>query len=146
MSVWRRVEVWGLMALVAAGLIWVASSHWRMGREDAGDGNSVIRQLQLTRAQVTPHASHCQLRVEFTASNTGPTAFEVRPPGVRLLDASGGDLPLFFAPGAFPPALAPGQTGASWCEFWLTAAQAVGPLTLEVGGRRTKVTVPATGG
>lgn len=149
MNVLRRVEVWGLLVLVAAGLIWVAVDHKRRqgGDGDAGaDGPSAIRNLRVTHTRITPHAAHRQLRIEFTATNTGPEPFETRAPGVRLIDAAGNELPHFFAPGAFPPALAPGAAGASWGEFWLTAAQVAGPLTLEVGGRRTEVRVPSTGG
>lgn len=149
----RRPEIAVLLAVVLAGLVWVAVDQ-RARHHDQDDlsgqnAGAVARELKITQVRVLPDGSHRRLRLEFTARHEASAPIEVRSPGVRLLDAAGAEVPVFFAPGDFPPALAPGATSASWIEFWLTEPQAAGPLTLEVAGRRTRVPdapAAATGG
>jgi hypothetical protein len=149
MRLFRRAEVWGLLALVLAGLAWVSIDQWRQRSGStsttSGRPGAIVHDLRITRAALTPHGSHFQLRIEFTARHEQAAPLEVGPPAVRLFDAAGREMPVFFAPGAFPTALPPGAVAASWIEFWLTNAQAASPLTLEVGGCQTSVSPPASG-
>lgn len=155
MSLLRRPEIAVLLAVVLAGLVWVAvdqrarhHGHGDASGQDAGAGAGV-RELQITRVRVLPDGSHRRMRLDFTARHEASAPVEVRSPHVRLLDSTEAEVPAFFAPGEFPPTLAPGATAASWIEFWLTESQAAGPLTFEVAGRRIRVpgTLPAaTGG
>jgi len=140
-----RPEVWVLLALVAAGLVWVAADQRPKARSnsgseaaDAGMGAGV-QDLRLYRTAMVPDGAHRRLRIEFTARHGAAEPLDVRPPAARLLDASGAELPPFFAPGAFPPALPPGTTAASWMEYWLTPAQAEGPLTFQLAGAQIPV-------
>jgi hypothetical protein len=150
MRLFRRAEVWGLLALVLAGLAWVSIDQWR--RQSGSTGHTsgrpgaIVHDLRITRTALTPHGSHRQLRIEFTARHDQSAPLEVGPPAVRLFGAGGREMPVFFAPGASPPALPPGAVAASWIEFWVADAQAAGPLTLELGGCQTSVPDPATGG
>ena len=150
MSLFRRAEVWGLLALVLAGLAWVGVDQWRRRPDLSGDGStraaSAVHDLRITRATLAPHGRHRRLRVEFTARHDQSAPLAVAPPTVRLLDPAHREIPVFFAPGDFPPALPPGPAAASWIEFWLTEAQASEPLTFEVGGNRISVPSPASGG
>ncbi|MFN0128315.1 MAG: hypothetical protein ACKV19_16705 [Verrucomicrobiales bacterium] len=145
----RRPELWLLLVLVAAGLVWVAvtqsGSRSPESFSRSADGSGMVDDLQVTRTQWTPDGTHRRLRVEFTAENRTTEALDVAPPSVRLLDAAGAEVPLFFVPGAFPPALAPGTRSASWIEFWLTEHQARDSMTLVVEGRRVLI-APATRG
>jgi len=152
MSPHRRPEIWLLIGLVAAGLTWVALDQRRATHEpppEAPDtSSSTVRDLRITRTQRTPDGAHIRLRIEFTARHGAPHPIDVRSPQVRLLDASGAEVPAFFEPGSFPPSLPPNMTAASWIEFWLTESQAASPLELVVAGRRTAVTLapPAANG
>lgn len=140
MNLLRRPEVCLLLAAVVAGLVWVAVTQWRPSGPDIpsrGTGN--VDDLQVTRALWSTDGSHHRLRVEFIANHRSPGAIEVQPPAVRLMDAANADVPVFFSPGSFPPALPPGTPAASWIEFWLTDAQARGPLTFELGGRQVPI-------
>lgn len=145
----RRPELWLLLVLVMAGLTWVAVTQSRSRSPEtsglSAGGSGMVDDLEITRTQWTPDGTHRRLRVEFTAENRAAEALDVSPPTVRLLDASGAEIPVFFVPGAFPPALAPGTRSASWIEFWLTDPQARSSMTFIVHGRRVSI-ASATGG
>ena len=135
MSVLRRPEVIVLLALVMAGLGWVAWSR----RPQPAATPATVSELTIVRAVATRDGAHQRLRVEFSVRHSLPQAVEVRAPTVRLLDRAEATVPEFFRPGEFPPALPPGPPAASWVEFWLSEGQAAGPLTLEVAGARVEV-------
>src|SRR5690606_2275962 len=97
--------------------------------------------LTITGAHVQPEGDHRRVRVEFTATHHEPAPLSARPPHVRLLGATGDELPAFFVPGEFPPDLPSGTPAASWFEGWLTPAQAAAPLTLEVAGQKAAVVI-----
>jgi len=140
MNFWRRPEIWILAVLIAGGLGWVVHSQ-RAHRRSAEVTGTGLRDVHVIQATLSREGTHQRLRVEFTARHDAAEPLEVASPAVRLLDATGAEMPPFFAPGAFPPALAPGAPAASWMEFWLTDSQARAPLSLEVAGQRVPVPV-----
>lgn len=143
MTLLRRPEVCVLLAIVLAGLVWVALDQRSRGSGStpASDTNPATRvlDLRISRAEMVADGSHRRLLIDFSARHEAADSLEVRSPTVRLLDAADSEVPSFFVPGAFPPALPPGPVAASWMEFWLTEAQAAGPLTLDLAGHRIRV-------
>jgi hypothetical protein len=137
MNALRRPEVVVLFAAVLVAIGWVVYDSSR--RTHFGPGDQAVRQIEITKVQVTQDGTHRRLRVELVAVNPGSTPLEMRPPAVRLLDASGAQVPEFFQPGVFPPALPPATKAASWLEYWLTENQLAAPLRLEIDGQQVAV-------
>jgi hypothetical protein len=136
MNALKRPEVIVLLALVLAGLGWVAldlGKKWPAGRPAGG------HEIEITKVESFPEGLHRRLRLEVTGINAGAVPLEFRAPTVRLLDANGATIPEFFQPGVFPPALPPGVKATTAVEFWLPEAQADGALELEIDGRRWPV-------
>lgn len=163
LSIFKRIEVWILLALTAAGLAVVLLSTGPQddpgdddGRPPAGqadkdkpeqppspsapaefghDGPLVIDEVDLTR-----EGEHSYLvEVHFSFDNQRDA--ELRPvEQAKLITASGKSVPVFvLAFASFPPPLPAGQETASSMLFSLGAADVVGELTLDIAGSRAAV-------
>ncbi len=95
--------------------------------------------VKVTAVQRHAEAGHILLEITFSAENPGAAVVEIASPAVRLLAADGREIPHFFAPGRFHPALAAKAATQSQADFWAEESQAGGALNLEVLGTRVPV-------
>lgn len=143
MNVFKRIEVWILLLLVVGVVLWVLLSNGNSedgggaGTSIASDGASsanAVSQRALTRDY-----GNAKLVLDFHFENHSSEPMLVAPPAVRLLDATGADIPPFFLPFTEHTEVAPGRREKVTQAYWLEAADLEGELWLEISGERLPV-------
>lgn len=150
MNLFKRVELWVLLAIVLGGLVWVFTSGPAEQEEDAG-GTTPPRKkgaivqgdpdqpLLVHRSVLERDYGNARLDIEVRIQNTGKEKLVLQPPQVRLLTGSGREIPGFFLPFEPQPEIAPGTTQDVQLRYWLEKKDLQEALTLEVNGLRAKV-------
>ncbi|MGI9244733.1 MAG: hypothetical protein ACR2RV_28275 [Verrucomicrobiales bacterium] len=167
MSIFKRVEVWILLVLAVAGLVYVLLSQQESppGRapgqqatrpDSAGSIDSSPDakapttepqtpafdsggQLEVTRVRVNRNGREYLTEVDFSYDNQTQETLRTIEDG-KLITASGKALPVFFV--AFtgaPPELPAAQKSDATVRFQLGSEDIIGELSLDVGGQRTPV-------
>ena len=138
----KRIELWVLLAIIVAGLVFVFSSR-HPDEGDAGAGVQTAaaeeKPLQIHRCIVTRDGSNAQLDIELRVKNTTPNALVLQSPAAKLLDGKGREIPGFFLPFEPQPEVAPGSTQDVQLRYWLAAPDVRGALKLEVNGASAEV-------
>lgn len=130
----RRIELWLLFAVIAAGLIFVFASRHR-DDEDAGGAPPAPADdppIVLHRCVIERDRGNARLDIELRLRNDRSEMLVLQPPKARLLAASGRDIPAFFLPFEELPEVPPKTTRDVQLRYWLEAADLQGALKLEV--------------
>lgn len=161
MNVFKRIEVWILLVLTAAGLVFVLLSRQeelaKRGpgtRDVGGEGLPVPAanpapaqaaafepggQLEVAGVRVNRSGREYLTEVEFSYDN--PSEKPLRTfEEAKLITSSGEALPAFFL--AFtepPPELPAKQRSDATVRFLLHSEDIIGELTLDVGGQRKQI-------
>lgn len=149
MNLFKRVELWVLLAIVVGGLAWVFTSG-PGEEEDAADESrprktgTVVKgdpgkPLQVHRAVVERDYGNARLDIEARIQNSGTEKLVLQPPQVRLLTASGREIPGYFLPFEPQPEIAPGTTQDVQLRYWVEKKDLQEGLILEVGSHKTQV-------
>src|SRR5437763_991377 len=99
----KRVELWVLLAVVAAGLVYVfVSRRDGLDETDAPGATSVAAPedtpLGLHRCVLERDRDHARLEVEIRVRNRGGDVLALQPPRARLVAAQGREIAPFFLP------------------------------------------------
>ncbi|RBP39705.1 hypothetical protein DES53_109132 [Roseimicrobium gellanilyticum] len=148
MNLFKRVELWVLLAIVVGGLVWVFTSG--PSEEEEGDTppprktGTVVKgdpgkPLQVHRAVVERDFGNARLDIEARIQNSGSEKLVLQPPQVRLLTASGREIPGYFLPFEPQPEIAPGTTQDVQLRYWLEKKDLQDGLSLEVSGNKAAV-------
>lgn len=144
MTFLKRIEVWVLLAVIAAGLVWVFSSG--SGDIDGEDGESenpmatsgsltpASGPIQIYRSVVERDYGNARLDLEVRVRHEGSEKLVLQSPKVRLLTGSGREVPSFFLPFDAQPEVAPKSTQDVQLRYWLEKKDLAEALTLEVNG------------
>ena len=140
----RRIELWLLLAVIVAGLIFVFASRQR-DDEPAGSGGSTgtassdDAPLKLHRCILKRDDGTARLDIELRLQNTAAEKLVLQSPDARLLSATGREIPGFYLPFDPLPEVAANSTQDVLIRFWLGAADLQGALRFEVKGRSIEV-------
>ena len=145
LALFKRVEVLLLLVLSIGVAAWVLSS--KPPQEDAEwdrpiEEPTAATEDKIHRCVIERDHGHARLDIELRISNTGTQRLGMQPPQVRLLNGSGAEVPPFFLPFEAQPVVPPGNTQDARLRYWVTKADLVGPLTLEVQGKKIEVKSP----
>jgi hypothetical protein len=149
MNLFKRVELWVLLAVVLGGLVWVFTSG-PAEEDEAGEGSpprksgTVVKgdpskPLQVHRSVLERDYGNARLDIDVRIQNLGKDKLVLQPPQVRLLTGSGREIPGFFLPFEPQPEIAPGTTQDVQLRYWLEKKDLQEALTLEVSGNQAKV-------
>ena len=137
MPIFKRIELWVLLAVVAGGLIWVFTSGESSDEagEDAVTTESTDAPLKLHRLTLKRDYGNARLDLDVRVQHRGADKLVMQSPKVKLLTGAGREVPSFFLPFEALPEVAPGSTQDVQLRYWLEAKDLEGALTLEVEGR-----------
>ncbi len=145
MNFLKRIELWVLLAVIVAGLVWVFTSSSSDEEEpDASDGatSSVETHeapLKLHRCVLERDYGNARLDIELRVRNDSSDKLVLQAPKVKLLTDKGREVPSFFLPFDPVPEVAVKSTLDVQLRYWLDAADLQGALTLEVDGKTIPV-------
>lgn len=142
MHLLKRIELWILLLLIAAGLAWVFTSG--NGEDDPGDdGTAQVEDsgapLRLHRCVLKRDYANARLDIELRVRNDSPDTLAMQAPKVKLLTGKGREVPSFFLPFDAVPEVAPKSTQDVQLRYWLETADLQGALSLEVDGKTLEV-------
>lgn len=138
----KRIELWVLLAVIVAGLVWVFTSGG--GDEEAAtSGTTTVEDkepaLKLHRCVLERDHGNARLDIELRVRNEGAENLVMRPPDVKLLTGRGREVPGFFLPFDPVPTVAAKSAQDVQLRYWLEAADLRDSLNLEVGGKTMPV-------
>jgi hypothetical protein len=139
-----RIELWLLLALIVAGLVFVfASRHRDEDPAGAGDsaGSSASEEapLKLHRCVLKRDSGAARLDLELRVRNSAAEKLVLQAPVARLLSATGREIAGFYLPFEPQPEVAAGSTQDVLVRYWLEAADLQGALRFELNGRSIEV-------
>jgi hypothetical protein len=145
MQLFKRIELWVLLAAVIAGLFFVFGSRHSEIDSSSDGGTSTAAEdapLKLLRCILTRDYGNAQLDIELKVRNDGPEKLVMASPAVKLIGAKGREVPGFFLPFQ-PQAEVPAKTSEDvQLRYWLEKADLEGALKLEVKGKTLEIKGP----
>ncbi len=139
MRLFQRFEVW--LLLIAGGIaVW-----WSFQSDAPGEEAGPVAEmnadapLQLRRCTLERDFGNARLDLEVRYKNTSQRPLFMQPPDVRLINATGQDVPPFILPVERPASVEAQTTSDIRLRFWLEKADLTGPLTLEIRGQKLEV-------
>lgn len=139
----KRIELWVLLAIIVAGLVWVFTSGG--DDEDAAgeDGTSSVEDpgapLKLHRCILERDYGNARLDLELRVRNDKPEKLVLQAPKVKLVTDKGREVQSFFLPFDPVPEVAANSTLDVQLRYWLEASDLQSALTLEVDGKTLPV-------
>lgn len=145
MQLFKRIELWVLLAAVIAGLFFVFGSR-HSDSDSTSDGTPMATAedapLKLHRCILTRDYGNAQLDIELKVRNASAEKLVMAAPAVKLVGAKGREVPGFFLPFQPQPEVPAKTTEDVQLRYWLDKADLEGPLKLEVKGRTIEVKSP----
>lgn len=145
MQALKRIELWVLLAVIVAGLVWVFSSGG--DDEDAavtGDPSATTESgaglpLKIHRCVLERDHGNARLDIELRVRNDSTEKLVMQSPKVRLVTGKGREVAGFYLPFDPVPEIAAGSSQDVQLRYWLEAADVQEPLSLEVAGKTVPV-------
>jgi len=137
----KRIELWVLLGVTVAGLIFVFASR-HPGDEPAEAGvaaSSEDAPLKLHRCLIERDGSSARLDIDLRVQNAAAEPLLLQSPKARLLGAKGREIASFFLPFEQLPEIPGKSTQDVQLRYWLEAADLQGALNLDVEGRTVAV-------
>lgn len=144
MNFLKRIELWVLLAVIIAGLVWVFSSKHADDDESGTTGATSTADasdlpLKVYRCVIERDYGNARLDVDVRIRNDEAEKLICQSPKVKLLNAKGREVPSFFLPFDQQPEV-PAKTAQDvQLRYWVDAADLQGALTLEVNGKTLEV-------
>lgn len=141
----RRIELWLLLAVIVAGLVFTLVPRHAEDEEAAGGAvaaSSGDAPLKLHRCILKRDYGTARLDIELRIQNTAAEKLVLQSPDARLVSATGREVPGFYLPFDPLPEVAAYSTQDVLIRFWLEAADLNGALKFEVKGRSIEVKSP----
>jgi hypothetical protein len=139
----KRIELWVLLAVIVAGVVWVFLSRDNGGEEQTAGGTTAVEDtqapLRLHRCTLKRDYGNARLDIDLRVRNDSAEKLVMQAPKVRLLTGKGRDVPSFFLPFDPVPEVPPKSSQDVQLRYWLEAADLQDALTLEVDGKRLEV-------
>ena len=144
-ALFKRIEVLLLLVLSIGVAAWVLLS--KPTQEDAEwdtpiEEPAATQDDKIHRCVIERDHGHARLDIELRISNPDTQRLGMQPPQVRLLNGRGSEVPPFFLPFEAQPVVPPGSTQDVRLRYWVTKADLVGPLYLEVARKKIEVKSP----
>ncbi len=143
MQLLKRVEIWILLAVVAAGLAWVFLSSGSEEGEESGSSAAAVAAgqvpLKLHRSTLKRDYGNARLDLEVRVRNDGGQTLVMESPQVKLVTGTGREVPSFFLITNPPPEIPAKTTQDVQLRYWLETKDLEGTLTLEVEGKKAEV-------
>jgi hypothetical protein len=144
MSFLRRVELWVLLAIAVAGILFAFSSRHRDAEQGAAGaaGAGAMSEdppLKLHRCVLKRDYGTARLDIELRVRNAGGQKLVLQPPDAILVTGKGREVPGFYLPFEPQPEVGAGSAQDVLIRYWLTADDLAGTLTFEVRGARLEV-------
>ena len=141
MNLLKRVEIWILLAVVVALLVWALRGgppEEELDEPAVAMQSSDARPLVLHRSSLERDYGNARLEIDLRVKNDSAQKLVMQAPAVKLL-AQNREIPGFYL--AFEPApeVAPNATQDVQLRYWLEAGDLKGPLTLEVNGQKVEI-------
>ena len=159
LSIFKRIEVWILLVLAVAGLVYVLLSRQEHHAERAPQAPPPARQparpaptntapesaydpggaLEVKSVRVKRNGGEYLTEIDFDYDNQTEETLRTID-AARLITASGKSLPAFFLAFTGAPAELPAkQRSAATVRFGLSSEDIIGELELDVGGQRKAI-------
>ena len=146
MNLLKRTEVWALLAVVTAGLVWVFLSG-RASKDEALDSGGTTgvdsrEPLQLHRCVLKRDYGNARLDIEVHVRNDAAERLVMQTPRVKLLGENGREIPSYFLPFDPVPEVAAKSELDVQLRYWLEAADLNGGLSLKVDAKQLTIKGP----
>jgi hypothetical protein len=139
----KRIELWVLLAMIVAGLVWVFLSRDDGEDDMPGGGTTSVADdqapLKLHRCTLKRDYGNARLDIELRVRNDGAGKLVMQSPKVKLLTGKGREVPSFFLPFDAVPEVAAKSAQDVQLRYWLETADLRESLTLEVDGKTMPV-------
>lgn len=145
MPLFKRIEIWVLLAVIVAGLAFVfARRHPDAAEAESSNrvpaAQSEIRvPLKIHRCTLERDYGNARLDIELRVQNGSTEKWTFQSPKVRLMNSVDREIPSFFLPFETQPEVPAQSTQDVQLRYWLDAADLKGPLKLEVNGNTVEV-------
>jgi len=144
MSLPRRIELWVLLAIIMAGLVFVFARRHPVAEELNGAGTELSQSevrvpLKIHRCILERDYGNARLEIELRVQNSTAEKWTLQSPKARLLTANGREIPSFFLPFEKQPEVPARSTQDVQLRYWVDAADLQGAIKLEVDGKTVVV-------
>lgn len=145
MSFLKRFEVWLLIILSLAAVIWVFSTDSDSVTQGEGNSESITSEtstepaLKIHRCTLERDYSNARLDIELRYRNASPRPLYLLPPDVKLLTTDGKEVPPFILPVEKPAQIAAQTAQDVRLRYWLDKTHLQDLLTLEIRGEKAEV-------
>jgi len=144
MNPFKRIELWVLLAMIVAGMVYVFTSNPGGGDgplTGTGTGGPAPKdkELVLHKSTLERDYGNVRLDIDLKVRNDSSDKLVMQSPAVRLLASSGKEVPSFFLPFDALPEIPAKSSQDVQLRYWLSTDDLKGPLTLEVKGKTLEV-------
>lgn len=145
MPLFKRIEIWVLLAVIVAGLAFVfARRHPNAGEPENSSSASAAPSenrspLKIHRCILERDYGNARLDIELRVQNGTAEKWTLESPKVKLLNAVSREIPSFFLPLEPLPEVPAQSTLDVQLRYWVEAADLKGALKLEVNGNTVEV-------
>jgi len=139
MHLFKRFEVWLLLIASGIAVWWSFQSNTAPAEDGPLTEMKTDAPLQLRRCTLERDFGNARLDLEVRYKNSSPRPLHMQPPDVRLINATGKEVPPFILPVERPASIEAQTTSDIRLRFWLEKADLAGPLTLEIRGQKLEV-------
>jgi hypothetical protein len=162
MHIFKRVEVWFLLALIIAGLVFVLKSERSHNEPDplipiVGPPDSSLpkaKSFSLNEIRLKRDYENAIIELSLTVDNKNGAEFQLIPPHAQLLAGPADDsnpdpgqlrpIEPFFLAFSPPPLIPAGQIASADLKYWLEPRDLLGPLWLQIQDERQLVKAAAS--
>ena len=140
MNIFKRIEVWILLVLVGAGIVFVLMTNRDGGNGDGdGDGGSG-RGTRFVVKKTTVKRDYGNFEAEIALTYDNRSGGEIdTATAAKLIGENGKRIPVFFLAIAMPPKIPAGKKNDLSLRFWLEPEDVKGSLSLEILGENVEV-------
>ncbi len=144
MPLFKRIEIWVLLAVIVAGLVFVLNRPHPIAVEPVrisapAPPLEVLAPLKIHRCILERDYGNARLDIELRVQNGTSEKLTLQAPKVRLINSAGREIPSFFLPLEQLPEVPAQSTQDVQLRYWLEAADLNGALKLEVNGNIVEV-------
>ena len=143
MSLLKRVELWVLLAIAVAGIIFAFRSKHHEDDQGAGESTAGTTvndaPLVLHRCVLKRDYGTARLDIELKVRNDDTKKLIMQSPDVKLITGKGRETPGFYLAFEPPPEIPANSTQDVKVRYWLTAEDLQGTLTFDVKGQKLQV-------
>ena len=142
MALFKRIELWLLLAVAIGGIVFAFSSRHRDDEGPTGDGGPTATEdspLVLHRCILKRDYGTARLDIELRVRNDDAQTLVLQSPAANLVTGKGREVPAFYLAFEPHPEVAAKSSQDILIRYWLTAEDLAGTLTFDVKGKKLEV-------